>query len=421
MKADKNNYALDRYSNWATAHSMQVSALHQNMLSLQKSSLANLSNKINKNIADIQQNNYGSMFLFDKNWLNEFALGDIVATLGSEFSIYNKRRCPRIPNGDLLMMTGIRAIHGVRGEFREPSVILADYDVPLDAWFLEGSPTGNIPFSLVLEIALQPCGVLSAWLGTQLQLPQIDFFFRNLDGEVLLHKNINARGKTINTRAVLQNTVLSGTTIIQHFEFELSIEGTKFFSGTSSFGYFPEDSMASQSGLDGGKTSQPWGLNSINAPSTKLISKSDLLNNPNLPAGKLLLVDNVSIVENGGEQSLGYAVTEKQNHPEDWFYKNHFFQDPVMPGSLGIEATLQLLVTLFTNITKSLKPIFIVPGIPVRWKYRGQVLPKNDVMRAETHIISRQSKDNRLVITANANVWADNIRIYEISNISLMQ
>jgi hypothetical protein len=37
------------------------------------------------------------------------------------------------------------------------------------------------------------------------------------------------------------------------------------------------------------------------------------------------------------------ADTEKDVDPGEWFFKAHFFQDPVMPGSLGIEALCQLL------------------------------------------------------------------------------
>ena len=45
----------------------------------------------------------------------------------------------------------------------------------------------------------------------------------------------------------------------------------------------------------------------------------------------------------GGEQGLGWARAEKTVDPSEWFFKAHFFQDPVQPGSLGIEAMLQLL------------------------------------------------------------------------------
>ena len=34
---------------------------------------------------------------------------------------------------------------------------------------------------------------------------------------------------------------------------------------------------------------------------------------------------------------------EKDVDPGDWYFRAHFFQDPVQPGSLGLEAMLQLI------------------------------------------------------------------------------
>ena len=72
----------------------------------------------------------------------------------------------------------------------------------------------------------------------------------------------------------------------------------------------------------------------------KLLLK-DYSSNPDFPVGKLRLIDDASICLDGGLFSKGYAMASRQNSPTDWFYTNHFFQDPVMPGSLGIEAIVQ--------------------------------------------------------------------------------
>jgi 3-hydroxymyristoyl/3-hydroxydecanoyl-(acyl carrier protein) dehydratase len=45
----------------------------------------------------------------------------------------------------------------------------------------------------------------------------------------------------------------------------------------------------------------------------------------------------------GGKAGLGTAARREGRRPDEWFFKAHFFQDPVQPGSLGIEAMLQLL------------------------------------------------------------------------------
>ena len=58
----------------------------------------------------------------------------------------------------------------------------------------------------------------------------------------------------------------------------------------------------------------------------------------------LRMLDRVSGYWPGaGEAGLGIWRGEKDVDPSEWFFKAHFFQDPVQPGSLGIEAMLQLL------------------------------------------------------------------------------
>ena len=45
----------------------------------------------------------------------------------------------------------------------------------------------------------------------------------------------------------------------------------------------------------------------------------------------------------GGAEGLGRVRAERSIDADDWYFKAHFFQDPVQPGSLGIEAMIQTL------------------------------------------------------------------------------
>jgi len=273
----------------------------------------------------------------------------------------------------------------------------------------------------MMETALQPCGVLSAWLGTQLRLPEVDFFFRNLDGECRYLRKIDVRGKTIQTKAILTRTVFSGSTIIQHFEFELACEGVVFFKGSSSFGYFPEESMASQNGLDSGKEILPWAKSSENSKCLEKINLDETFSNPGFPAGKLRLIDDASACLEGGIFSMGYVFASRENSPADWFYVNHFFQDPVMPGSLGIEAIVQALKTAVHSITRSKHPVTLAAGLGFIWKYRGQVLQNHHRMFVDLHINDQHTTNKEIFFTANANLWADETRIYKLQNLAVQQ
>ncbi|MGE9296890.1 MAG: hypothetical protein ACQKBV_11435 [Puniceicoccales bacterium] len=64
----------------------------------------------------------------------------------------------------------------------------------------------------------------------------------------------------------------------------------------------------------------------------------------NLPNGRFRLLSRVTLTryETHPEGLYGMAMAELDLSPDTWFFKNHFFGDPVMPGTLQVEAVLQL-------------------------------------------------------------------------------
>ncbi|HBM96867.1 TPA: hypothetical protein DD394_05060, partial [bacterium UBP9_UBA11836] len=55
-----------------------------------------------------------------------------------------------------------------------------------------------------------------------------------------------------------------------------------------------------------------------------------------MPGKALLMLDEYAWYPQGGHHGLGAIVGKKKIDPQEWFFKAHFFQDPVMPGSLGL-------------------------------------------------------------------------------------
>jgi 3-hydroxymyristoyl/3-hydroxydecanoyl-(acyl carrier protein) dehydratase len=411
---------LQRYLNWSQAHANQFGQIHQQILKMRQDSLENLAHLIDQQLGAYQQaGSQGEKGLFELADLQEFASGSIVKCLGEEYKVYTGRRCPRIPNGDLLLMSRITNIQGQKQQFEHESKITAEYDVPADAWYFDGEVDGQLPISVVLEIALQPCGFLSAYLGTSLRSPKIDFFFRNLDGQVMFARSIDSRGKTIITHATLLKTVFSGSTIIQHFAFELICDGTVFFQGRSTFGYFPPETMASQTGLDGGKSALPWvqtnskdpGLQSLQVEGSKLTNI--------LPKGKLKLLHSVVIHQSGGHHHEGYVYASRSNSAKDWYYACHFYEDPVMPGSLGIEAIIQAMKVFAQRHDFNKPGIKLAVGREFTWKYRGQILQHHNQMQVEIHLHRPEPTTEGTLFVGDANLWADDMRIYEVHNLAI--
>lgn len=366
--------------------------------------------------------------------LFEFATGNISRCFGPDFDVYKGRIPPRTPCGDLQLVTRVVEVQGKRLELKTPSSCTAEYYVPEDAWYFTNNSHENwMPYSLIMEIALQPNGFLSGYMGTTLKYPEKDLFFRNLDGTGELLKKIDLRGKTIVNKSVLTNTSIAGGAIIQSFTFNLSVDGEPFYKGSAVFGYFSADSLTNQLGLDKGSIVHPWFIEN-NTPSEH-IERFDLTNKQlsffkspatqqhyRLAGGQMNFVDTVSIVEGGGKAGIAYIHGERTIDAGDWFFRYHFHQDPVMPGSLGVEAIIELLqvYALKNNLGGDFThPRFVAPLTEVVWKYRGQITPLNEQMSLDVHITDIKKEKGEIILVGDANLAKDGLRIYEVKNIVL--
>ncbi len=368
--------------------------------------------------------------LFDRAMLEEFAAGSVERCLGPEYAIFRGKRIPRIPNGALLLMDRVLDIRGARGQLNQPSEIITEYQVLEDAWYFTDGVSTAVPYAVLMEMALQPCGFLSAYLGTMLISPANNLYFRNLDGEARLLRQVDLRGQIVTGWACMTGHTVNQETVIQRFDFHLAVGGQVFYEGSSVFGFFPAETMARQVGLDGGKESTPLyrqlssaGLEGrlldLRLPGAAVPQKNAL----RLGSGKLALLDEVYFEPMGGAFGKGYIFASRQVRPQDWFFQNHFFQDPVMPGSLGVEAVLEALRAFAIAQgygSADAQPSFeLVEGLPFYWKYRGQILPTTKEMLLEVQVRRIDETPRSVEIEGEANLWAGPIRIYQFNNAAM--
>lgn len=371
--------------------------------------------------------------------ITNFALDNLSKCFGEDFACYDGRKVSRQPNGDLQLISRVLKIDGERLQFKKPSTIYAEYDVPVDAWYYQQNSNYTMPYSVLMEVALQPCGLLGAYLGSTLPFKDKNLYFRNLDGngEMFdLPNGTDFRGKTIHNKAVLASSVSLGGTVLQNYTFELSVDGQVFYKGKSSFGFFPAESLAQQVGLDKGAKIPAWHTSNQLSEKDYMQIKLDSLygkmklfkapeNKPHYKLSKdqLLLLDNLKIVKNGGEYGKGYIHASKEVLSYDWFFTCHFYQDPVMPGSLGIEAILQAMQTfaLQQDLGKDFKsPKFVqLDNHETVWRYRGQILQHVDFMHCEVHFKTIEKRGDTLAIIGDAYLWNNNTRIYQVTNLAL--
>jgi PfaB family protein len=374
--------------------------------------------------------------LIDEQQIQEFTLGSVAACFGPEYHIYDHKRTPRTPNGDLQMMSRVIEVQGTRHEFTPGTLIISEYDVPADAWYYEQNAYPTLPYSLLMEMALQPCGFLSAYLGSSLLFPDTDLYFRNLDGRGRTHGMVDLRGKTVTHHAKLLSSTFIQGIIIQKYTFQMWCADELFYEGDSVFGYFTPEALTNQIGLDNGKTSRPWyqqsGQTDLRATMHNLRSlaaRQRLYIAPehkpayHLAHDQLDVLDQVMIVEGGGHHQQGYVYANKRVNPDDWFFACHFKDDPVMPGSLGVEGIIQAMqaYALHMDLGKQFDaPHFeYQPDHETSWKYRGQIPRKPQTWSLEVHITRVDSRADQVVIYGDASVWREQLRIYEIKQIAI--
>jgi 3-hydroxymyristoyl/3-hydroxydecanoyl-(acyl carrier protein) dehydratase len=134
------------------------------------------------------------------------------------------------------------------------------------------------------------------------------------------------------------------------------------------------------------------------------------------------MIDSIdAYLPDGGDSGLGYIRGVKQVDPDEWFFKAHFHQDPVCPGSLGLESFLQLIKTVairrWPNLAASHRFRMVIGGRH-SWTYRGQIIPKNKTVAVEaliTHVLDGPSP----AIRANGLLSVDGLPIYKMENFEL--
>jgi 3-hydroxymyristoyl/3-hydroxydecanoyl-(acyl carrier protein) dehydratase len=133
-------------------------------------------------------------------------------------------------------------------------------------------------------------------------------------------------------------------------------------------------------------------------------------------------LDGVGFSVAGGEHGHGYGHGFKVVDKRDWFFSCHFWCDPVMPGSLGIEAMHQTL-ELFcvqTGLAAGIeRPTFSHDIGVTKWKYRGQLTPKNERCDVEVHVKSVERANGRVTVVADGYLYVDSLRVYHVTSLRL--
>lgn len=132
-----------------------------------------------------------------------------------------------------------------------------------------------------------------------------------------------------------------------------------------------------------------------------------------LPLPNMLMMDRITnISKEGGMYGKGQVIAELDIKPDLWFFDCHFKGDSVMPGSLGLDALLQL--TGFFLVWADYQGKGRALGCD-KLKFFGQVLPIN---KKVTYIVDIKRIINLklTMIIADGRVLVDDKEIYSCEN-----
>ncbi|MCF8092113.1 MAG: SDR family NAD(P)-dependent oxidoreductase, partial [Desulfotignum sp.] len=364
--------------------------------------------------------------LFAKPAILAFAQGKPSEAFGSEYKIFdNDRQIARLPRPPYFFMDRVLTADHVQWEMQPGGWIETEYDIPADAWYFNANHTQTMPFCILLEIALQPCGWLAAYAGSALQ-SDARLHFRNLGGSARLMGNVFRESGTLTIRTRITDVSKAGDMIIQEFALQVSSKGRMIYQGTTSFGFFTARALASQKGVRNSTlitdtpsiSRTPVKVFEAQSPLTPDDPATDTDNS--MPAKALRMIDHIDMMDPaGGKYSCGYIRAEKKVDPAEWFFDAHFYQDPVCPGSLGIESFLQTLRFFLLEKFK-LDPKTYVPQLSLdqshEWTYRGQIIPANKNITIHTHIRQVSEDEKKYEVVADGALCVDGLPIYEMKN-----
>lgn len=343
---------------------------------------------------------------FARRRILEFALGKPSRAFGPPYRPFDADRViARLPAPPYQFLDRIETVEAEPFALKEGGRIVAAYDLPPDAWFFAAARSESLPFAVLLEVALQPCGWLAAYLGSALSSAK-DLSFRNLGGEARLLRPVGRDAGALRTEVTVTKIAQSLDMIIQHFRFAVRAGAEPAYEGTTYFGFFTREALAQQEGLRG---VERW-----REPAGAGMPLSQANPGPNADWSMLSTIRRFAPA--GGAAGLGEIVGAADVDPRRWFYAAHFHQDPVWPGSLGLEAFLQA-VRAFAALRWPRTPLRpypdLVPGATHQWVYRGQVPPdrKEVVVRAEMRAADEATRR----LTADGVLYADGLPIYQMS------
>jgi len=323
-------------------------------------------------------------------------------------------RTPTIAGGGMRLLDEVTHFDPTGGPWKR-GYLRATLGLTPDRWFFDGHFKNDpcMPGTLMRKGGLQAMQIFMTGLG----------FTLDHDGsrvEPVPEQNYSLRCRGQATPAskevvyeIFVEEIAGGDTPTLYADFLGSVDGRKAFhckrmalrlrAGDRTvytlktvFGFFPGNTMKDQAGLPMTPLNRARLIDSSDVHVELGVSPAHYFNaTPSLPTDRLVMIDRITgrwtEGELAGKARLGRLRAGKDVAARQWFFKAHFYQDPVQPGSLGIEALPQAVQALAIDLDlgaglSALRFETQAVDVPMSWKYRGQVIPDNHVVVVDAEI-----------------------------------
>jgi len=257
-----------------------------------------------------------------------------------------------------------------------------------------------------------------------------------------LYKNLegfeNLQGlTTLTMRSRMTKVSEAADMIIENFDMQILQGDQMIYEGDTYFGFFTKEALTTQVGIHGAKEESYKPTHEELARSQSYIFEDEPPFTPEdsynfsfltshfsllSPAKAIRMIDKIEIyVPDGGPFGLGFIRGIKVVDPDEWFFKAHFYQDPVCPGSLGIESFLQLLRFIAFDRWKHLADthrLELVTEKPHKWMYRGQIIQKNKKVEVDAVVTDIQDEPVPTIF-ASGYLKVDGLFIYKMEDFGI--
>jgi len=371
--------------------------------------------------------------VFTREHLEEFAAGKPSAVFGDRYAPFDADRfIARLPAPPYLCVDRITRVEPPPWVVKPDGWAEAEFDVLPEAWYIAAERTGDVPYCILLETALQPCGFLAAYMGSALK-SENPLHFRNLGGSAILRRTVGADAGTLRVRTRLTHASEVTDMIIEHFDFEIHGPEGLVYDGSTYFGFFTQAALEHQEGIRDARSrafapparesgGRPAFVFPADAPLHPHDTDRTVFSGLAYPAKALSMIDRIELhLPEGGPKGLGFVRGVKEVDPAEWFFTAHFHQDPVCPGSLGIESFLQLLKFAarerWPHLAGSHR-FATQTGRSHRWTYRGQTLPANKRVTVEA-TVTQVLESPHPALVAEGYLLVDGLYIYRMEEFGI--